>query len=252
MEDVLLLIDIGNTSTTLGLYRAGAVVRRAGAVHPSDPVQQLRDFCQEARVRAAAVCSVVPRLTGDWTEAISAEFALDPLVVHHTLDLGIPVTYPRPETIGPDRLANAVGASIRHGRPVVVADFGTGLTFDIVSETEGYIGGVIAPGLPLMFDYLAEKTALLPHIGPEPVTSAIGKSTEHAMRAGAQIGYRGMVKEILAALRAELRVPGLTVCATGGYAEWVMREVDPTFKVEPDLTLFGIAAIHLRNRTDFS
>ena len=91
MEDVLLLIDIGNTSTTLGLYRAGAVVRRAGAVHPSDPVQQLRDFCQEARVRAAAVCSVVPRLTGDWTEAISAEFALDPLVVHHTLDLGIPV-----------------------------------------------------------------------------------------------------------------------------------------------------------------
>lgn len=252
MEDVLLLIDIGNTSTTLGLFRNGAVIHRTGVVHPSDPAAHLPSFCRGRRVRAAAVCSVVPRLTGPWGEAVRSAFGVDPLVVRHTLDLGIPVTYPHPETIGPDRLANAVGASLRHGVPVVVADFGTGLTFDIISETEGYIGGVIAPGLPLMFDYLAEKTALLPHIGPEPVSSAIGKSTEHAMRAGAQIGYRGMVKEILAALRAELRAPGLTVCATGGYAEWVMREVDPSFQVEPDLTLFGIAAIYLRNRTDFS
>lgn len=244
-------MDIGNTSATLGLYRDGAIQKRAGVVHSAPMQQRLCDFCSDASISAAAICSVVPRRTEKWVDAIRAELGVDALMVEHTLNLGIPITYPKPETIGPDRLANAVGASVRHGTPVVVADFGTALTFDVVARDEGYVGGVITPGLPLMFDYLADRTALLPRIGPEPVAGVIGKSTEHAMRVGAQIGYRGIVREIVAALREELDAPELTVCATGGYAEWVMREVDPTFCIEPDLTLFGMACIYLRNRTDF-
>ena len=240
MEDVLLLIDIGNTSTTLGLYRAGAVIRRAGAVHPSDPVQQLRDFCQDARVRAAAVCSVVPRLTGDWTGAINAEFAIDPLVVHHTLDLGIPVTYPRPETIGPDRLANAVAARHHFGAPVVVVDFGTAVTFDVVDGSSHYVGGIIAPGLAMMTDYMHERTALLPKVRIREPGHVIGRSTRQAMLSGAVLGYRGMIRELVIALRRELGVPGLPVVATGGYAALVSRSLPEISSIRPHLTLEGL------------
>lgn len=190
----------------------------------------------------AVIASVKPGVNKRWERFLKAQGVADILRVDHTINLGVAVSYPKPETIGADRLANACEAAAIYGSPVVVCDFGTALTFDIVKKREGYVGGIICPGLPLMFDYLAEKTALLPHIKPVKTTHVVGKSTEEAMRIGAHLGYLGMVKEILAELKKELG-RGTKVCATGGFANWVFEGWDHPVPVDPQLTLKGLARI---------
>ena len=150
------------------------------------------------------------------------------------------IDYPRPDSIGPDRLANAVAARRRFGAPVVVVDFGTAVTFDVVNARGNYVGGIIAPGLAAMTDYLHEKTALLPRIKIREVETAIGKSTEQAMLIGAVHGYRGLVRELIGELKRELRAKKLPVVATGGYAKLIAAKMPEISAVEPDLTLEGL------------
>ncbi len=168
--------------------------------------------------------------------------------MRHDLTLNIGIDYPRPETIGPDRIANACGAVAQYGAPVIVADFGTALTFDIVSASRAYIGGVIAPGLRLMADYFAEKTALLPHIDIRGRVGRIGRSTTGAMRIGARVGYRGMVREIVEHLREDEREADAVLCATGGHAEWVLKDVEMPCRIDQNLTLVGLRVIWEMNR----
>lgn len=156
--------------------------------------------------------------------------------------LGIGIDYPEPASIGADRLANAVGVVARHGSPAIVIDFGTAVTFDVVSSAPAYCGGVIAPGLGAMSEYLGHRTALLPQVELSEPSSAIGKSTAAAMLSGAVIGYRGLVKEILTAIRSELGVPAKTI-ATGGDAELIARGVPQIDVVDPELTLHGLRIV---------
>jgi type III pantothenate kinase len=193
------------------------------------------------------IASVKPGVNKSWERFLKKQGVVEILWVNHTVNLGVEVSYPKPETIGADRLANACEAAADYGTPVVVCDFGTALTFDIVKKQEGYVGGIICPGLPLMFDYLAEKTALLPHIKPVKTKHVVGKSTKEAMTIGAHIGYLGMVKEILAQLRKELG-HNTKVCATGGFAKWVFEGWDHPVPVDPHLTLKGLARIAILNR----
>jgi type III pantothenate kinase len=155
------------------------------------------------------------------------------------------IHYPRPATIGPDRLANAVAARARFGAPVVVIDFGTAVTFDVVDARGRYIGGIIAPGLSAMTDYLHEKTALLPRIRIRETRTVIGRSTKQAMLVGAVHGYRGMIRELLGELRAALRIERLPIVATGGYARLMARQIPQIKAVEPDLTLEGLRLVWL-------
>jgi len=160
--------------------------------------------------------------------------------------MDVAVDYPKPKTIGADRLANAAGGVVKYGAPLIVADFGTALTFDIVTRDRCYIGGVIAPGLPLMTDYLHERTALLPHVAPGGVCPKIGRSTRGAIQIGAQIGYRGMVREIVGYLSQTLG-DGVTLIGTGGFARWVLGGINMPFVIDPNLTLFGFGTIFERN-----
>src|SRR5439155_23486396 len=134
---------------------------------------------------------------------------------------GVSINYPRPNPIGPDRLANAVAVRHKFGAPAVVVDFGTAVTFDVVNAKGEYVGGIIAPGLSAMTDYLHEKTALLPKIKIREVKAIIGKNTEQAMLIGAVHGYRGLIRGLLAELKTALRCKRLPVVATGGYAELI-------------------------------
>ena len=231
-----LVVDVGNTSTSLGVYRNGQVthVQRTPS---SEPALELK-----GAPACAVIASVKPAVNAVWERFLLAQGVQQVLVVKHTLNLGIEVTYPRPWKIGADRLANACQAAAVHGTPVVVCDFGTALTFDIVRPDEGYVGGIICPGLPLMFDYLADKTELLPHIKPIKTARIVGKSTAEAMRIGARIGYRGMVREILKDLRSDLG-EGMSVCATGGFASWVLSDFDDPIRIDPKLTLKGLGRI---------
>ncbi len=159
------------------------------------------------------------------------------------IELGVGIDFPKPKTIGADRLANAASAAALHGAPCVVVDFGTAVTFDVISRERCYVGGVIAPGLEVMTDYLYQRTALLPRINLLEPASAIGKSTRAAMMAGAIHGYRGLVREIIVQIRAELGVRRLKVVATGGFAELIAAKLPEIHLVDRNLTLEGLRII---------
>lgn len=239
----VLVIDIGNTSTAIGYYRNGKI---SGGQHCRSGFKSVDEVLPLITLKPAdsvVIASVVPSVNARWKRAVKRAGLPTALWVTHTVELGVPVDYPRPENIGADRLANAAAAARLIGIPSVVCDFGTALTFDIMDARRGYIGGIICPGLPLMFDYLAEKTALLPHVEPSRTAAVVGRNTRQAMQIGARIGYRGMVREILQSVRKDLGVRKLPVCCTGGYAGWIFKGWDVEAEIDPNLTLKGLGII---------
>jgi type III pantothenate kinase len=157
--------------------------------------------------------------------------------------VGVGIDYPKPETIGPDRLANAVAVAHHFGAPAVVVDFGTAVTFDVVDGEGNYVGGIIAPGLAAMTDYLHEKTALLPKIKIQEVKAVIGKNTQQAMLIGAVHGYRGLIRGLIADLKQDLKARRLPVVATGGYARLIAAGMPEITAVDSLLTLEGLRLV---------
>jgi len=250
---MILLFDIGNTNTHVGMANSRRVVRQMDlptrAWFGGDAPRQVRRFVAGAKVDRAALCSVVPQATPQVHDVVRERWRVRTYELTCQNVVGIGVDYPQPETIGPDRLANAVAARRRFGAPVVILDFGTALTFDVVDAAGSYIGGIIAPGLSAMTDYLHERTALLPPIRIRDVQRTIGRSTEEAMLIGAVHGYRGLVRELLAKLKRELKVRRLPVVATGGYASLIARDLPEITAVDPLLTLEGLR-LSWRDRRD--
>lgn len=244
----LAVVDVGNTSTAVGLWSDGRVTCVShcdgGFAEASAAVGKI---ASRKGVSALAYVSVVPkadRLWRDFAKTLGLGFRQ---VSHKCFPTGegggITIDYPRPETIGADRLADAAGAVSRYGAPLIVMDFGTALTAAVVTRDRVWRGGVIAPGFPLMRDYLFERTAKLPRMeigtGRAP---KIGRSTEGAMRFGALVGYRGMVREIVSELRRNFKEE-FRLVATGGFAKWVLRDLDLPFVVDPTLTLYGAGLV---------
>ena len=274
---MILLFDIGNTHTHIGLANNRRVVKQINVPtrewSGGDASALVKRFVGRNKIEGAALCSVVPGAT-PFVRKFVAQFGTPgtgsarkvrvqasacsgdtlkrelqragPVPGVPLLELtpktvcGVGIDYPKPDSIGPDRLANAVAARQRFGAPVIVVDFGTAVTFDVINRAGNYAGGIIAPGLAAMTDYLHEKTALLPRIKIAEVKTAIGKSTEQAMLIGAVHGYRGLVRELVAELKRELRVKNLPVVATGGYAKLMAAKLPEISAVAPDLTLEGL------------
>lgn len=240
-----LLVDNSNTRTKFALADADGISGQrtwlpTADVSPESLARALHGF----EITASMLCSVVPEKA-----VILRDFLADYGPVHaltHLSDTGIAIDYPLPGQIGADRLANAIGVTARHGAPAIVIDFGTAVTFDVVADGPTYCGGVIAPGLGAMQDYLGKRTALLPKIELEEPRAAIGKSTVEAMQAGAVFGYRGLVRGILGQLRQEMAGEPVIV-ATGGDAALIARGLPEIHAVDPDLTLEGIRLAAVRN-----
>src|SRR5258708_36983542 len=198
---MLLLFDIGNTHTHLGLANSNRGVKQA--YFPTADwfrgvaEKKLAGFVGSAQVEAVALCSVVPRATRFATRANKRLWDLSALELTPKTLRGLTIRYPKPETIGPDRLANAVAARHHFGAPVLALDFGTAATFDAVDRRGNFVGGIIPPGLTAMTEYLHKETALLPRIKLRELGGTIGKSTREAMLIGAVLGYRGLVRELL-------------------------------------------------------
>lgn len=242
-----LLFDIGNTHTHIGLATVRRVVKQADIPTAGwldgSAAALVKKFTAGKHIEGAILCSVVPRATPRVRQAVRAIWQLDVLELTAKTIRGLGVDYPKPASIGPDRLANAVAARFYFGAPVVVVDFGTAVTFDVVDAKGNYVGGVIAPGLAAMTDYLHEKTALLPRIKIREIKSVIGKSTKAAMVVGAVHGYRGLVRELIGELKRELRAKKLPVVATGGYARLIATKLPEISAVRPDLTLEGLRLV---------
>ncbi len=240
----LLLFDIGNTHSHLGLADNSGIRRSRDiptAAWFNGTAQSLvMSFVGRSAIQGAALCSVVPKATPRATSTVRRVFGCTPLVLGPRTVVGVGIDYPKPDSIGPDRLANAVAVRHQFGAPAVVVDFGTAVTFDVVNRSGNYVGGIITPGLAAMTEYLAEKTALLPRIRIRETEAVIGRSTREAMLIGAVHGYRGLIRELIVKLKRELHARRLPVVATGGYAALLAAGLPEITAVIPNLTLEGL------------
>jgi type III pantothenate kinase len=240
----ILVLDVGNTNTHVGLAGPHSVVRQSNFPtaywFQGKAERELRRFVGKAPPGGAAFCSVVPRVTHRVRRSLRRDWKITGLeLTCHTVR-GVGVDYPKPESIGADRLANAIAARHHFGAPVVVVDFGTAVTFDVVNRRANYVGGIIAPGLAAMTEYLHEKTALLPRITIRETRAVVGKSTKEAMLIGAVHGYRGLIKQLVVELKRALGARRLPVVATGGYATLIAARLSEITTVDSLLTLEGL------------
>ena len=255
------VVDVGNTSTAVGLWSNGRMSHvthcDGGFGEASRVVESLAKLLHSStHPLTLAYVSVVPKVDRVWRAFAKSHGLAFRQVTYRCFaakkvkkiplsnsNSRLQLDYPKPETIGADRLADAAGAVSRYGAPVLVMDFGTALTAAVVTSDRVWRGGVIAPGFPLMRDYLFERTAKLPRMkigsGRAP---KIGRSTEEAMRFGALVGYRGMVREIVAELKKNFKTD-FRLVATGGFAKWVLKDLDLPFVIDPTLTLYGAGLV---------
>jgi len=241
-----LLIDISNSFTKL-VFASSAKLGKAHRIETRRlSSTALRKLLRSRSVEQIVVSSVVPRkdaVIRRAAEKVPVKF------VGAKCNLGVGVDYPNPDSIGADRLANAAAVVALYGYPAVVVDFGTAVTFDVVSAKRCYIGGVIAPGLEAMTNYLYKRTALLPKLTLAEPRRAVGRSTKGAMMSGAVFGYRGLVREILARISQEaFGRRKARIVATGGYARLIAARMPEIEAVHPNLTLEGLRIIANLNR----
>jgi type III pantothenate kinase len=236
-----LLIDISNSFTKLAFATRERISKSARVPTERLTTASLKRLLRRRKVDIVAVSSVVPK-----KNAVVRTAAKRWRILWLTpqVKLGVGIDYPKPKEIGADRLANAVAVAAFYRCPAIVVDFGTAVTFDIVSGQRKYVGGVIAPGLESMTNFLYRRTALLPKLSMKEPRSSVGRSTIEAMRVGAVIGYRGLVREIISRIKTE-RFPGqrVYVIATGGYAGLIAKRLGEIDSVHPNLTLEGLRIV---------
>lgn len=254
---MLLAIDIGNTHTVLGVYDGSRLVadwRMTSLTHRTADENwlMLRSFCADAGIEttlltAAGISSVVPDLTDIYERMVRRYLRCEPVTVSAALGIGMPIRYRDPSMVGADRLCNAVAGFAHYGGPLIIIDFGTATTFDVVSAAGEYLGGVIALGLESAAIELHRRAARLPRFELRFPPTVIGMDTPSSMQAGIMFGavdtVEGMVRRIGRELGTSPRV-----IATGGLAEIMARHTTVIEACEPALVLEGIRLICERSR----
>jgi type III pantothenate kinase len=264
---MLLTIDCGNTNTgfamfegerCVGSWRTSTAASRTADEYAVWLSQLLAlDGLSLKDIEDVIIANVVPDTAFNLKTLCRRHFGLVPMLVGSPeVDLGIEVRIDNPKEVGADRVVNAIGAASRYDGALIVIDFGTATTFDVVESDGGYAGGVIAPGINLSLEALYNAAAQLPRIvieqpeasrnSSEP-TRIIGKNTREAMRAGIFWGYVGLINGIVGQIKAEYGQP-MTVIATGGLAPIFLSSTDAIQHVDPDITLRGLVLIHQRNK----
>lgn len=254
---MLLLMNINNTNTMLGLYQneewiANWRIASDRAKLPDEYAMLLKslfDFegLYWENISGVALASVVPPLTTSFVEMCQRFLNQDPLVVTHNIKTGVKVLTDYPAEVGADRILNALATHRLHGSPAIVVDFGTATTFDAVSAEGDYLGGAIAPGLGIAAEALFSRTASLPRIELVAPSKAIGRNTIHCMQSGLVLGYIGLIEGLVTRIREELGGQA-RVIGTGGLAPLLAKETNIIETVDQMLTLEGLRLMYELNR----
>jgi type III pantothenate kinase len=254
---MLLVIDIGNTDTILGVFEGEelrATWHMATDIHrrADEYAALLFNLLHSQRldtsdIKAVAMCSVVPPLVATFEELFKRYFHTSPLVVGVGVKTGVRIRMDNPREVGTDRIVNAAAGHHLYGGPLIITDLGTATTFDIVSREGDYLGGVIAPGIVTAAEALFMQAAVLPRVELTRPKRTIGTNTVTAMQSGIIFGYVALIEGMVSRIQQELGEK-TKVVATGGYAELIAKETPVIDEVNPDLTLVGLRLIYLMNR----
>lgn len=257
MSQLLLAIDAGNTNTVFGVYdgdtQCGQWRASTNSSRTADEYAVwlgnllAREGIDPSALDAAIICSVVPECNFHLRTLCERYYGCTPLMVDAETDLGIEIAVDQPREVGADRLANAVGAHGRYDSALIVIDFGTATTFDVIAADGTYRGGVIAPGIDLSLEALHTAAAQLPRVAPVRPQAVIGTSTVAAMQSGVYWGYISLIEGLVARIKAEYDAP-MTVVATGGLAPLFHAATSVLEHTDPDLTMRGLLEIYRRSR----
>ncbi len=257
-RELLLVIDIGNTNTVLGLFKGERLAHhwrlRTSVDRTGDEYGiLLRQLFEGAdllprRVVGVILASVVPPMMRPMIAMIEGYLGLTPMVVGPGIRTHMPILYENPREVGADRIVNAVAGYEKHKRGLIICDLGTATTFDAVSPDGKYMGGVIAPGIGISAEALFRRASKLPRVEIAPPSRVIGRNTVESMQSGLLYGYVGMVNELIRRMSDEMDFDPY-VMATGGLADVIAKETDLIKEVDKELTLRGLKLLWERNAT---
>lgn len=254
---MLLVIDVGNTNTVLGMYREEKLVRNWRVT--TDKARTVDEYAMLVHelfrlsdihftdIGDVIVSCVVPPMLNTLEGLCRQYFKLNPYVVGPGIKTGMPIQYDNPREVGADRIVNAVAAYEKYRRSLIIVDFGTATTFDFISAKGEYQGGAIAPGMAISAEALFEKASKLPRVEFVRPPQVIAKNTVNSLQSGLFFGYAGLVDGIVERMKQETSENPLVV-ATGGLAEQVSAASQTIDEVDPFLTLEGLRIIYLRNK----
>jgi len=255
---MLLVIDLGNTNIKYGVYdkdklvasfRVSSRISRTADEYGSVLVGLLSDSgIKKSDIDGIIFSSVIPALNYTICHMCEFFFNISPLVVGPGVKTGLNIKADNPKEVGADIIVNSVSGFNKYGGPLIVIDFGTATTFDVISDKCELIGVVIAPGIKTSLEGLVNKTAQLPMVELDAPKTVIGKNTKHCMQSGIIYGFSGLVDNIIKKIKKELKLEDIKVIATGGLGQIIAREVKSISKVDRTLTLDGLKMIYELNK----
>jgi type III pantothenate kinase len=256
MKELLLCIDVGNTQTVLGVFKGKKIIARwrirSDRDRTADEYSHLirdllrGDGIEESALLGMAVSCVVPPSRQALMEMSRSSLKIEPLLIGPGVKTGMPILYDNPKEVGADRITNAVAAYEQFKQELVVIDFGTAITFDVITAAGEYLGGVIFPGINISLDALFMRASKLPRVEVEKPERVVGRDTISSIQSGIVNGYAGLVDAIVGKIGNELGSTPLVV-ATGGLANVLIGESHSISEVIPDLTLEGLRILWERN-----
>lgn len=257
---MIIVVDIGNTNITIGLYKEDDII---GQYRLTTKLQRTSDEygfmilsflnasnVEKKLIKDVIISSVVPKINYSFINSIKKYLNLDPMIVGPGIKTGISVKIDDPKSLGADRLVDAVGAYYIYGGPVLVIDFGTATTFDVINENGEFIGGTTAPGIGITASALSMQAAKLPEVEIEKPKTAIAKNTVDSMQAGIVYGYIGLTEKIISVIKSQFKNE-LKVVSTGGLGRIIFNETTSIYTYDPDLTFKGLKIIYDKTKKNW-
>ena len=240
---MLLCVDVGNTNVDFGIFKENKIIKKFSIATKNLHFIEIKRKIGKVQADDAIISSVVPCANKILEKSLKVLLHKQPFIVGKNITVPIKNLYRNPRQVGQDRLVNAYAGLKLFGAPLIIVDFGTAITFDIVSKNKEYLGGLILPGLNISLEALAEKTALLPKIKLKSPRELIGRDTQNSMLSGIVYGFSALSDGIIKKIKNKMN-KNILVIGTGGDIRFISRYCTQFDRIEPDLTLEGLNFIY--------